>query len=65
MLCQGWIGIMISREYGRFLYMEKGPVITLNEVFADTTWLCPMVPWEPLLMQDSVDCDYFRTPVKI
>ena len=24
----------------------------------------PTVPWEPLLMQDSVDCDYFRTPVK-
>jgi hypothetical protein len=26
----------ISMRYG---YMEKGPVITLNEVFADTIWL--------------------------
>ena len=24
----------------------------------------PTVPWEPLLMQDLVCCDYFRTPVK-
>ena len=24
----------------------------------------PTIPWEPLLMQNSACCNYFRTPVK-